>query len=632
MNDRFFNLSLDILCIVDTEGTFVRVNPAFCNILGFSEEELKSKKTFDLIHPDDLQASSEACAGILDGHEASSFINRYKSRDGSIHFISWVTKYVPEENLVYASGRDVTQKIRHEEKINETLYLLNYTGSIAKVGGWEFIVDSNTTYWTDETYKILDLDQETGVIPSIEEIINLFVGQYKPIYEAAVHMALNEGLPYDLELKMKTFKDQEIWVFVSGRTIVENGKVTHLSGVIQNIDEKKKAEELLEREYQKNFLQSRLASIGELAAGVGHEINNPLTISMGYLDRLKKMNDLPPEVYKTIKNIEVGHDRIRNITNGLRGLSRTETGKTIFNLEQVIDDFILFVQKIYELQNITLEFVTTAHHDVNIFANRTEIQQVIMNLISNAKDAIKDVESKKIYVNLSTHTNENTNAHEVLLKVTDNGQGIEDSHKHRIFDSFFTTKDPGEGTGLGLALVHRIISEIGGEIWFESQENVGTTFFVKLPLVTDSLVQQIPQIEESKLSHQGLKMMILDDEPGVLETLKFMLEDLGCEILAASNAKDGFSLLETDDFDVILSDIIMPEINGIDFLKMITHKNLRKDCKFLFMTGGVSQSQLLVDSSLKYDGLINKPFTEEELITAINLIVMKKYPSSDNAS
>lgn len=151
MNDKFFELSLDILCIVEVDGTFVRANQAFCEMLGFSEQELKSKKIFDFIHPDDLQVSSEACEEGREKKNIESFTNRYINREGKIHHISWRTRFIEEETRIYASGRDVTKEVNVEEKLRETLYLLNYTGSIAKIGGWVFIVESGETFWTDET-------------------------------------------------------------------------------------------------------------------------------------------------------------------------------------------------------------------------------------------------------------------------------------------------------------------------------------------------------------------------------------------------------------------------------------------------------------------------------------------------
>lgn len=619
MNDKFFDLSLDILCIVQADGTFVRANQGFCEMLGFSEQELKSKKIFDFIHPDDLQVSSEACEEGRENKNIDNFTNRYINRQGKVHHISWRTRFIEEEGRIYASGRDVTNEVNVKEKLQEALNLLNYTGSIAKIGGWSFIVESGETFWTDETYKILDLKKEGGKVPDIDQVLSLFVGSDRSKYEAAVTAALKDGIPYDLELKMKTLKGAEIWVFVSGRPIFENGKVSLLTGVIQDIDEKVKAQEVLKERQQKSVLQSRLASIGELAAGVGHEINNPLAISSGYLHRLKRYKEVSPEITDIINNIEIGHERIKEITEGLRGLSRAETKKSVFCLKQVINEFFLFVQKIYEFENIALEFATTSHDDVNIFANRAEIQQVIMNLVANAKDAVSEANPKKITLSLSRNKSENGHADKVILSVRDNGNGINHAIKDKVFDSFFTTKELGEGTGLGLPLVHRIVKDHDGDIWFESQKGEGTTFFVKLPVVDEPHEKlELPASGDLQLYRQGLSVLVVDDEKGIRMSLKLILEDLGCEVIEAQTAEKAIALISNYEFDVIISDILMPKMTGTELLKTLVDKELKKSSKFIFLTGGFKQQEALQHSSLDYDGLIMKPFREEDLIKAIN--------------
>ncbi len=620
MNRKFFNLSLDLLCIVRPCGTFVRANPAFCELLGFSENELQSKTIFDFIHPDDLKSSYDECDDVQGGKEVDSYTNRYLDREGKIHLISWRTRFVEEENLIYGSGRDITESANFENQLKNAVNLLNYTGSIGKIGGWDLIIDTETVFWTEETYKILEMDIGEKK-PSMEETLSLFIGEYQDLYRDAVTKAIEEGLPYDLEAKIKTLKGREMWVFVSGRPVVENSKVVRLLGVIQDIDDKKKAEEELKREHQKSMLQSKLASIGELAAGVGHEINNPLAIAVGNLHRLKKNKDLSPEMMEILKNLESAHERIKKITLGLRDLSRTETEKSVFDFRQVINDFLLFVQKIYEFQNISLEFTTASTSNngkFNILANRAEIQQVLMNLVSNARDALYGLENKRVSLHLESQKDN------VLFKVTDNGKGIATAIKDKVFESFYTTKKIGEGTGLGLALTHRIVKDHGGHIWLESQQNIGTTFFLSFPHAKGHFLKEHKKSEKVKLYQSGLKVLVLDDEEGIRYTLEYMLEDLGCQVSSVATANEAISLLEKKHFDIIISDILMPKVTGANFFEILKEKDLLSNSKFLFITGGVNQKKELDHSQIDYDGLIMKPFNEEDLISTIHACLKEK--------
>lgn len=590
MHNNFFNLSLDILCTVYPDGTFKTVNPAFCEMLGFNEEELKTYKIFDLIHPDDLNRSIQACSDTYQRKEFGDFTNRYISREGKVHHISWRTRYIESEDLVYASGRDVTETLEFQAKLNDTLNLLNYTGSIAKVGGWDLIIETGKIFWTDETYKILEIDPKRGRIPTVDETIGLFIGEHQTLYSDVLNHAFSNGVPYDLELKMKTMTGREIWVFVSGRPVFKGNKVTRLSGVIQNIDDKKKAEEALQKEHQTNLLQSKLAAIGELAAGVGHEINNPLMIAFGGIAQLKSMNELTDEASELIETIENAHQRIKRITHGLSDLSRRQTTKSLFDLKETIEAFLLFIQNMYKLQDISLNFETSVFGEAKVHGNRAEFQQVLLNLVSNAKDATEGMSERKICLELLS------NQDSYLLKVTDNGRG----------------------TGLGLSLAHQIVKNHEGDIYFETQRDKGTTFFVRLPKADGGPLEKKMTTEELKLNHQGLRVLVIDDEDDIRIFLKLSLVKLSCEVVDVNCGKEALSILQKQDFDLIISDIVMPEMTGIEFIKLTEKQSLKKGTKILFLTGQIIEEEKLKGLEVNYDGLLMKPFAKDELIGAIN--------------
>lgn len=225
---------------------------------------------------------------------------------------------------------------------------------------------------------------------------------------------------------------------------------------------------------------SKLAAIGELAAGIGHEINGPLTIIKAYLTKLKresyKNNSNEDNILNSFEKIEGSANQIENIVKGLRTFARKENDEVIeFNLAQVIQDCISMVEQIYDHYGITVTFNNHVG-DISINGIPGKIQQVIMNLLSNAKDALEESDVKEINVALVEEDGK------IQIKVADTGPGISDAIKSKVFDPYFTTKEFGKGSGLGLSLSFNFIKEHNGTIKIDTTPGKGTIFNIELPV------------------------------------------------------------------------------------------------------------------------------------------------------
>lgn len=242
-----------------------------------------------------------------------------------------------------------------------------------------------------------------------------------------------------------------------------------------------KYEKELEEERRIAFHQSKLATIGELAAGVAHEINNPLAVAMGFGEILKK--NIKKEAIDQEKMIETlekqskAHYRIKNIVQGLQNYARTDAVvESAFSLDEICKQTIELMTELLEKKNVKF---TYSNHcpEVNIKGISGEMQQVLTNLITNSGHALEQQEDKKINIQIdyadTTH---------VLIAVSDNGPGIKKEIMGRIFQPFFTTKEAGKGTGLGLAISQKIIKKMKGDIRVESEPGHSTTFFILLPI------------------------------------------------------------------------------------------------------------------------------------------------------
>jgi signal transduction histidine kinase/CheY-like chemotaxis protein len=380
------------------------------------------------------------------------------------------------------------------------------------------------------------------------------------------------------------------------------------------------ATELREAETRINH-NARLASIGELAAGVGHEINNPLAIISGYASMAQKKLNAESEISKEmtqsyLEKIRIASERIGKIVQGLRTFSRTDS-ETIEDFDPALAAYESFslINEIFEKENIQLNFKNLNESKaVLIQGNRGNFQQIIMNLLSNAKDALTLTKNRHISIGCEL-VNE-----KFRLTIQDNGQGIPQEIEEKIFDPFFTTKQIGEGTGIGLATSLKFVKEMNGELSLESEVNKGTKFFLEFPCELGEKIEPAnPPKGDSKSFLTG-KVLIVDDESELRALLFSMLQELGLEVIQAENGKEALEKYESapHSFDIILSDIKMPVMDGVELFQQLM-VNRQESVNFFFMTGGVNDDVLnSVDDNEKIKGIIRKPFNLKALEGTIN--------------
>lgn len=596
---RFFDLSTDMLCIANKDGYFVRVNESFSKVLGYSTEYLLAHPIVNFLHPSDVSTTLEKIEDGKKGRNVSNFINRYKNSEGNYLTFSWNSQTDPDNNLIYAVARDVTEQrnqtnilkqiqqtldkesiiaitdkrgiitevnerfcdisgytreellgkthnivsshthskdffkelwktisskniwadviknkkkngdyyyvhtiitplLDHEnnifaylsirqdisESVKTELYLakiitiLNETSASAKVGGWELNVSTGELTWTDETFRILGVEKTEGQQPMLPEGLSLFTPHGQTIIEDAINLALTLGEPYSLEVQAKTVDGRVFWVYTNGKPNFKDGKIVSLSGTIQDIDSRKKAELSYNLERQKSIQSAKLASIGELAASMAHEINNPLGIISGYTELMLQSSDLSEKTISKLDIVLKSCGRISHIVNRLRKFSRTE--KTTEYIEKplslIVQEASSLAQPRLKREFVEFEFIGNEHVLINCC--EIEIEQVILNLINNSIDAVKSLKDKWIKLSI---LEKNDFAE---LWVIDSGTGISEAIQDKIFSPFFTTKKAGEGTGLGLSIISSILEDHSAYIKYVESEN--TSFVITFPIVKRS--------------------------------------------------------------------------------------------------------------------------------------------------
>ena len=367
---------------------------------------------------------------------------------------------------------------------------------------------------------------------------------------------------------------------------------------------------------QAQLIQSeKLSAVGQFVAGVAHELNNPLTTVIGFSEILQN-NNLNPEAKEHIDLIAKSARRCHKIVHSLLGFSRQhEPERKLAQLHEIIEAVIEIVAYDMRTNNITLvrEFAPDLP---KIMADSHQLQQVILNILSNARQATEAFRRDGRIV-LRT----GVSATQVWLRIKDNGPGIHRDHLGRIFDPFFTTKPQGKGTGLGLSLSYGIIQEHKGTIRVESEPGEGAEFIIGLPLVSspDAASTNLKATSAPPFGVAGpaLSVLVIDDEETILQLIQEVLRREGHKVDSATDGQAALEMIGKKHYDVIISDWKMPGLNGMQIYEDLFARNPVTARQMLFMTGDVIKSTFQ-DFLVKHDlTCLPKPFSVWEFRAAV---------------
>lgn len=462
-------------------------------------------------------------------------------------------------------------------------------------------------------------------VPYAQNVVGLYYKDFMPTQTAAEHTANDEEVlrtgRHIHVVESVQQPDGSLRYFDSYKFPIrdQRGAIMAVNGVSIDITDRKRAQEELDRERGIAQHQLRLASIGELAAGVGHEINNPLTIVMSYLTQIEKQLQDPH--FDPRRSLEMIHktlragERIAHIVGGLRSFARVSDEKKTFPLFRAVSNSVSLVKGIFAKEGVQIE-VKMPKEPVFIFGDEGQIQQVIMNLLSNARDAVLEQSEKIIQLEIFSRRES------ALVSVRDSGVGISPRVRSRIFDPFFTTKPVLKGTGLGLSIAQSIVRDHGGRICCETPTTGGTVFELVFPLAAadenepaiESCANVVSPSEKIQPSSLG-RILVADDEEDIVEILSMTLESIGFEVEGAGNGYEAFQKLSERHFDVLMTDMNMPQLKGDALVRKIREELKLKDLKIFVITGGINLNLNDQDSTLQglIDGHFYKPFDQQVL-------------------
>jgi PAS domain S-box-containing protein len=390
-------------------------------------------------------------------------------------------------------------------------------------------------------------------------------------------------------------------------TLVQYNRRSVLQLDIREITERKRLEQQLRQ-------SEKLSALGQLTAGVAHELNNPLAVIMGYAQVLVKQVEGDPKLKTDLSKILRESERAAKIVRNLLTFARPREPQM---LTVDVNRLVANILEAYETEfdNASVHVRTHLAPDLpRTVADPHQLEQVLANLVINAIQAMGQTPLPRS-LTIGTAVNDRM----IRITVSDNGPGIAPEVVTKIFDPFFTTKAPGKGTGLGLSISHSIVHEHRGRIWVESELGQGATFHVEIPLVArtefEEPVAPVPAPPEVASAAQtaAYRLLVVDDERGIVEVLQAIFTASGYTVDTAGNGNEALEQISRNHYDLILSDLCMPGVDGEQLYRKVKILNPDLAARIIFVTGDTVSPKSR--SFLEWTGnrWFSKPFNIREL-------------------
>ena len=461
-----FESSPDCISLIDKDGRRLAANPATARSLGIPLEELIGKTLFEVVPPEVAQRRFQKLQEALDKWQPLVFEDERAGR--YFHHTVVPVKTAQGKEAVQVITRDITeqkrmeQALRHSEERYRALFHSMVIGT--------FVLDA-------ETMRVVMANEaaaKTFGFGSIDEVVGIdpldFVRRQdrKTVFETVTKELFEHDLRRVYELRAVTKDGRQIWLSITGARVIHEGKLGALLSFVDITEQKRQTERLM--------MTDRLASLGELAAGAAHELNNPLTSIVG-LSQLLLDRRLPDSVRVDIELIHSEAQRAAKVTKNLLTFARKHAPvRELAQINDIVEDVLRL--RAYEHKTNAIEVRKQLDPNLpEIMVDYFQMQQVFLNIIINAEYFMIQTHNRGT-LTITTEKQGDT----VVISFTDDGPGIPPENLGHIFDPFFTTKETGEGTGLGLSICHGIVSEHGGQIYARSELGKGATFVVELPI------------------------------------------------------------------------------------------------------------------------------------------------------
>jgi PAS domain S-box-containing protein len=608
--------SIEGIGILNEKGQHIYANAAFASLLGFdSTERIVGKPwkvAYALQETEALEGEVRKALGEKGKWSGNMQLRRL---DGTRVPVEMHVASMPDGGTVCVF-RDLSlhlqaEKARDEAEAKYRLLVehvnaITYIAEIGIKGEWYYVspqVESILGYKPEE-WLALAADWDQHIHPD----------DLPTVLAAEAQSA--KGAPFQAEFRVRRKDGREVWLSDTG--VIVKGSDSHpvMEGIMVDITERKALETQLQQ-------SRKMEAVGRLAGGIAHDFNNLLTIISGYTELALSRPHLPQEVRSDIERIENASSRAAGLVRQLLAFSRKQVLQPkILDLNQIVLNLDSLLRR---LMDERIEMVTqVGDHLGRVKADPAQIEQVIMNLVVNARDAMPDggrlvVETCNTELDAKyavDHASVKPGRY-VMLAVSDTGVGMDEQTVAHIFEPFFTTKESGRGTGLGLSTVYGIVKQSGGYIWVYSEPGKGSTFKVYLPLV-EEVSEETPAVRSLPRTQQGTETILLvEDEEAVRQLIQTVLTEQGYNVIAPLDPQEAQQIAAQKEGDIhlLLTDVVMPGISGRELAVKISAR--RPDIRVLYMSGytdNVITSGGMLERGLAF---LQKPFSPAALVQKV---------------
>ncbi|MHA1671993.1 MAG: ATP-binding protein, partial [Promethearchaeota archaeon] len=628
--NKYFNLYSNMLygyayhkIITDPEGKpidyeFLDINPAFIDITRITRQMAIGKRVTELfptIREDPFDWIGKYGNVALSGNPIS-----FESYFGSHNKNFAVSAYCPEPNHFVALFSDITEKLKAKKELNklnkEFLHVFNSVRPMCVISQDFQIIKVNNSFCS-----FFNQDPSTLLKSKCYDIVTNSNCHSKncPLVQIG-----RERIRCDLEIEYKNISERNVNCFISAAPFIDSSE--KLIGIVETFTDITQI-----RSLETQLMQSqKMDALGRFAGGIAHDFNNLLTVIMGFSQIIDlSMQDTDPHKADLHEIIEASN-RASALTEQILTFSRKQ------KMEMKSFDLIILLREVesilHRLIGADIDLKTIYHLETAvIYADQSQVGQLFMNLATNARDAMP--QGGKLIIELQSFETSTSDivpyldlksGEYVHIQITDSGSGIKKADLSHIFEPFFTTKDEGKGTGLGLSIVYGIVKQIGGEICVFSEETIGTSFHIYIPLSKGDLdlKESSPKLLFAPHLYGDETILLVEDDRSLRKFTHTILHKFGYHVLEAENGIGALEIFENnkDEVDLILADIIMPKMGGIELFQALEKQSQNQNIlipPILYMSGYSLNTSFLEPRNISSDVFIQKPFKIDDLVIKV---------------
>jgi PAS domain S-box-containing protein len=538
-------------------------------------------------------------------------------------------------------SEDITERKQVEEALKKSEALLSASQHLAKVGGWEFDIETGKSVWSDELYRIHELPKQTE-IDHIPESLKCYRPQDRAIISEAFEKVCEKGEPYDLEFPFTTYKGNHLWIRTAAQPVYEDGRIVRVVGNIVDITERKRAEEELVR-YKEHLEETIQLRTGELRlardeaeaankaksvflANMSHELRTPLNAILGLSQLMRRDTTLSSDQLDTLEIINHSGEHLLQLINDVLEIAKIEAGKqqleiATFDLHTMAREMADMMRLRAQQKGLRLELDQSSRFPRYIKGDEAHLRQILVNLLGNA---VKFTTKGSVTLRLGVKRNK---PQQLVIEVEDTGPGIKKADQQLLFKPFVQLPNGAAqgGTGLGLTIVKQFVELMNGRVSVESTKGKGSLFRVVLPFEAADEAE-IPAVisatfgEVSGLApgQPSYRILIAEDQRDNQLLLSKLMTDIRQEVRIADNGEQCVQLFQSWRPDLIWMDWRMPVMDGAEATRAIRGLNGGDKVKIVAVTASAFKEELSELQVTGMDDYVSKPFRINEIYECLS--------------